>query len=727
MYVGIPLYPLIVIPVAVAAYAFWRRARFHLAVLRAGRPIDRVDQPLRRIWGFVVYVIGQKRLLQDPAPGLMHAAIFWGFLALLVTTGNYFTNGLVEAVLAWPLGGVVWGVAVALANLFIGLVLVAVAYAAWRRIVARPARLALTRDAFVILGMITGVVSTELVGDALRFVAVPDDPARAWALLSGPLAGLLPPMGAEAATAGYGLAAWAHIGFVLAFGAYLPYSKHLHILTSEPNVYFRNLEPRGALRRMDLEAEPVDGQEPTFGARSLQDLTWRHLLDGLSCTECGRCMEFCPASMTGKTLSPKHFMEGLRDQIAMAETALAAAASAQRAARGGAAGGVEASDASLALARGRASEALALPLVDAAIPEEAVWQCTTCGWCVEGCPVLIEHVDSIVEIRRNLVLEESRFPKELNAAFRNMETAGNPWGQPKAARLDWARGMQVPVLGERRPAGGAERQGPRTIWRDGAPADGPILYWVGCAGAFDDRNRRVVRAMAALLRQAGIDFAVLGTAETCSGDPARRAGNEYLFQMLAEENVATLGAAHEQHGVRTVVASCPHCFNTIRNEYPQFGLRGIDVIHHTQLLDRLVADGRLVPGQHHEAVVAYHDACYLGRYNQVYDEGRRVVGAVTGSGVAEMELHHRRGMCCGAGGARMWMEEREGERINHRRVRQALATDPGTIATACPFCLVMLRDGVTDLERTDVAVSDVAELLADATGAWAGTDATDRH
>ena len=311
----------------------------------------------------------------------------------------------------------------------------------------RPTRLALSRDAFVILALILAVVITELVGDALRFVVHPDDPGMTLAFLAGPLSGVLAPIGPDAALAWFGLFAWLHIGFVLAFGAYLPFSKHLHILTSEPNVYFRNLEPRGALRPMDLEAEPPPGEELVYGAKTLQDLSWRHLLDGLSCTECGRCMEFCPASLTGKTLSPKHFMEGLRDQIVMAETALAAAASAQRAAKGGANGGVEASDAALGLARERAADALSLPLVDNAIPEEAVWQCTTCGWCVEGCPVLIEHVDSIVEIRRNLVLEESSFPTELNAAFRNMENAGNPWGQPKSARLDWAKGLEVPVFG----------------------------------------------------------------------------------------------------------------------------------------------------------------------------------------------------------------------------------------------------------------------------------------
>ncbi|MEX1072341.1 MAG: (Fe-S)-binding protein, partial [Chloroflexota bacterium] len=384
MEVSIPLYPLIVLPVVLAIALFWRRAGRHLAVLRAGRPIDRLDQPLRRVWGIVVYVIAQRRLLNDLGPGLMHAFIFWGFLVLLVTTGNYFTNGLVETVLRWPLGGIAWLAAVAVANLFIGLILSALAYATWRRVVLRPARLALSRDAFVILAMILGVVVTEVAGDALRFVAHPADSSRPWAILAGPLSLLLEPVGAQAAVTGYGIFAWLHVGFVLAFGTYLPYSKHLHILTSEPNVYLRNLEPRGALRKMDLEAEPPPGEDLVFGAKGLKDLTWRHLLDGLSCTECGRCMEFCPASMTGKVLSPKHFMEGLRDQIVAAETALAAAAGAQRAAKGGASGGLEASQAALGLAKERAAEALAMPLVDHAIPEEAVWQCTTCGWCVEG-------------------------------------------------------------------------------------------------------------------------------------------------------------------------------------------------------------------------------------------------------------------------------------------------------------------------------------------------------
>jgi Fe-S oxidoreductase len=350
---------------------------------------------------------------------------------------------------------------------------------------------------------------------------------------------------------------------------------------------------------------------------------------------------------------------------------------------------------------------------------------------VEGCPVLIEHVDTIVEIRRNLVLEESRFPRELAGAFRSMETAGNPWGQPRSARLDWAKGLDVPVLGQSNGHPALQTDGEAPSSPAPAPAEGAsapevpsvhadgVVYWVGCAGAFDERNRKVVRAMAALLRQAEIPFWVLGSGETCSGDPARRAGHEYLFQILAEENVATLTAAHDEHGIRTIVASCPHCFNTIRNEYPQFGLTGVEVIHHTQLLETLIAEGRLKPmfGVSHRAI-AYHDACYLGRYNGIYDPGRRALESVPGNEVVEMDLHHRRGMCCGAGGARFWMEEHEGRRINHVRTEQALATGAKAVATACPFCLVMLRDGTTDLGRDDVPVRDVAELLADATGVW---------
>ena len=515
--------------------------------------------------------------------------------------------------------------------------------------------------------MILGVVVTEVAGDALRFVARPDDPARSWALARRPrLAAARSRSAEQAAAAGFGIAAWLHIGFVMAFGTYLPYSKHLHILTSEPNVYLRNLEPRGALRKMDLEAEPPPGEELVFGAKSLKDLTWRHLLDGLSCTECGRCMEFCPASMTGKTLSPKHFMEGLRDQIVAAETALAAAAGAQRAARGGAStAGVEAADASLGLgprAGGRGAGAAARR------PRHP-----------RGGGLAVHH----------LRLVRGGLPGADRA--RRQHRRDPPQPGPRGEPLPEGAERGIPQHGDgRQPVGpaaerpprlgqgagraGARRRGDqRDVGRrrtaasstgSAAPAPSTIATARWCAPWRRSSSRPRSRSRCS------------GPRETCTGDPARRAGNEYLFQMLAEENVATLTMAHDEHSVRTIVASCPHCFNTIRNEYPQFGLAGVEVIHHTQLLDTLVADGRLDPDQRNEAVVAYHDACYLGRYNEVYDEGRRVVESVPGQTVVEMEQHHRKGMCCGAGGARMWMEEREGQRINHRRTEQALATSP---------------------------------------------------
>src|SRR5918999_5616577 len=373
----IPYYPLVVVPVAVAVYLFWRRGRWHMAVLRAARPLDRSDRPLERIKGLGVFVVGQRRLLNDIGPGLTHAFVFWGFVVLLATTGNYLTNGLVETIMGWPFGGFFWSIVVFFANIFVGLVLASVIYYVVRRTIVRPARLALTRDAFVILGLIFFIVLTEWFGDAFAYVVEPDHPSRVWAVLAGPLSLALEGIGPEVALAGYGVMGWTHILLVLGFLAYLPFSKHLHIISSEPNVYTKSLEPRGALRLMDLEAEPAEGEpEPVFGAKGLKDLTWRHLLDPLACTECGRCMEFCPASVTGETLTPKRLMEGMRDQILVAETALAAAASAQRAWKGGANGGAAAPEDGLKPPHARAEEGLSLPLMGNAIPGEAVWRGT---------------------------------------------------------------------------------------------------------------------------------------------------------------------------------------------------------------------------------------------------------------------------------------------------------------------------------------------------------------
>ena len=478
---------------------------------------------------------------------------------------------------------------------------------------------------------------------------------------------------------------WAHVVFVCAFLVWLPLTKHLHVVTSFFNVYLRKLEPRGALPAMDLEAD-----DATYGLRTLADLGWKDVLDGLTCTECGRCQDACPAHATGKPLDPKALVMGIRHLSDAAEAGLNLVPNAPDVrARGG------------ELDDGLRPESVAIPLVPGAISEEAAWDCVTCGACVEACPVLIEHVDKIVGVRRNLVLEESRFPAELTPAFRAMESAQNPWGQPRSARLDWTKGLPFPV-----PVAA-------DVARDGRLGDLEVLYWVGCAAAFDERNRRVARAFATCLHAAGVRFAVLGQEEACSGDPARRMGNEYVFQLLAAQNVDTL----RRYGPPRIVTACPHCFNTIANEYGQLG-GDFEIVHHSTFLAALLADGRLAtlvgPDGAAERRVTFHDACYLARYNGVVAAPRDVLAAVPGLDVAEMERSGRQSFCCGAGGGRMWMEESRGTRINAERARQALATGADAVAVGCPFCMTMLGDGLAGDAGNAAGVTtvDIAEILA---------------
>jgi Fe-S oxidoreductase len=683
----VPAYPL-VFPI------FWGAAIFfalvmarHLRVFAVARPSRPFANVPARIVGLVQYAFIQTKMFKDVRAGLMHAGIFWGFVLLTVGTADIVTGGIIQTVLSVPFDGALWAAISAMQNVVAVIVLLSIGWAFLRRLVTRPARLTYNRDALLILGMIGGVVATELLAQIVQVARFGDIDG---AFIANALAVPLRSVDAVRLEVIFGLLWWGHIALVAAFLCYLPFSKHLHIATSFPNILFRKLAPRGELPVMDLEDESA-----TFGLKTLQDLGWKDLLDGFTCTECGRCQAACPAWNTGKPLNPKTFIMGIRDMSVDAEHGINLIPNSPIVRE------------TYGLDDSRPSaEALARPIVDTAIPYDAVWDCVTCGACVEACPVLIEHVDKIVGLRRNLVLEESRFPQELTAAFRAMEGQGNPWGQPASARTDWTRSLpfEVPLVAD--------------VAANGRLDELEVLYWVGCAAAFDTRNQKVARAVATCLHAAGVPFAILGQEESCTGDPARRMGNDYVYQMLASGNVETLN--RYGMGERTIVTACPHCFNTIGNEYGQLGGR-FRIVHHSTFLADLVSSGRLATlpedatsttGDHRPGAVTVHDSCYLARYNGVVSAPRDVLGAA-GVSITEMERSGKNTFCCGAGGGRMWMEETRGTRINAERARQVLETGAETVATACPFCMVMLSDGLAAADGGQaVATLDVSEVLA---------------
>jgi Fe-S oxidoreductase len=627
--------------------------------MRGARPQSRSGEVGKRLLGEATIVLGQRKLLQRPGPGLMHAFIFWGFLVLLPTI-LIAMIALVDrrATLPW-LGHQGWYAL--LVDVFATLVLIGVLAALWIRKVQRPRRFEGSHlgEADLILAMIATIALSLLLWHATLIALGFSEWPASWTPVARGLSHLF--AGGTATRAMERVFVWIHVLTILAFLAYLPGSKHLHIFTAAPNVWFKRTDAGGRLEPLRFEpAEGESDEDLRFGAGKPSDLTWKQVLDTVSCTECGRCQDACPAFSTGKSLSPKLLIMGLRDAVL--------------------AGGDQ-------------------PLVPGAVPRDSVWDCVTCGACVQACPVTIEHVDHIVDLRRHLVMVESSFPAEAEPMLRDVERASNPWGRAQAERGDWAAELGVRVL------------------EPGDPAP-EYLYWVGCATSFDERAKRTAEATARLLQAAAVDFAILGPREGCTGDPARRIGNEYVFQEFAERNVATLADA----GVHKIVANCPHCFNTLANEYPDFG-GSYEVIHHSQLLSQLVREGRIRPKHDAELSITYHDSCYLARHNDVLEQPRELVAAV--GRPVEMRRSRRTTFCCGAGGAHMWMEER-GTAINDARVHEAVATGAATLAVACPFCTVMLDDGVQGAgERLRVA--DVATLLAEATDATAAGPVSNRR
>ena len=619
---------------------FTRRAWSLYRLLRSGKPVARFDNVPARARAEATVVIGQSKLLQRLLPGLMHAAIFWGFLVLLPTIVIAMIGAVdAHSTLPW-LGAQGWYALVV--DVFAVLVLMGVITAFVIRKIQRPARFQGSHlgEADLILALIAGIVCTLLLWHASQIALRLNDYPAQWAPISSALSQLVAP----AAPALERIAVWTHVLIILSFLVYLPYSKHLHILVAAINVYFGRTRSRGRIEPVDFEKPEA---EVRFGSARAADMTWKQMLDTMSCTECGRCQDVCPAYATGKALSPKLLIMAMRDHLVSGATTA---------------------------------------IVPNAVSDDIVWDCVTCGACVRECPVGIEHIDHVIDLRRNLVMVESRFPEEAGTMLRDVDRTSNPWGKPQADRLQWAEGLGVRVLqpGERPPE---------------------VLFWVGCAPAFDERARRAAISTAKLLQMAGVDFAILGQRESCTGDPARRMGDEYTFQRLAGENVATLNGA----GVKTIVTTCPHCFNTLGNEYADFG-GTYEVVHHTQFLADLVHQGKLSP-MPSERTITYHDSCYLARHNDVREAPRELVSAV-GQAV-EMPRNRERTFCCGAGGARMWMEEKRGRPINQERVREAVETGAETLAVACPFCTVMLDDGVRET-GSKMQVFDLATLLAEA-------------
>ena len=626
--------------IAVSAALFGRRALRLYRLVRSGKPAARFDNVPARARAEATVVVGQSKLLQRALPGLMHAAIFWGFLVLFPTIVIAMIGAVdAHATLPW-LGAQGWYAL--LVDVFALFVLIGVITAFVIRKVQRPARFKGSHlgEADLILALIAGIVLTLFLWHSSQIALRLNDYPAAWAPISNGLSHVVAPV----APVTERVAVWAHVLIILAFLVYLPYSKHLHILVAAINVYFGRTRGRGRLEPINFD---LPEQEVRFGSAKAMDMTWKQMLDTMSCTECGRCQDVCPAYATGKALSPKLLIMAMRDQLLSGATT---------------------------------------PIVPNAVTDDIVWDCVTCGACVRECPVNIEHIDHVIDLRRNLVMVESRFPEEAGAMLRDVDRTSNPWGKPQADRMQWAEGLGVRVLqpGETAP---------------------DVLFWVGCAPAFDERARKAAVATATLMQKAGVDFAVLGPREACTGDPARRMGDEYTFQRLASENVATLNGAR----VKKIVTTCPHCFNTLGNEYGDFG-GSYEVVHHSEFLAELVRDGKLSPVAS-DRTITYHDSCYLARHNDVRAQPRELVAAV-GKPI-EMPRNRERTFCCGAGGARMWMEEKRGRPINQERVREAAATGAETLAIACPFCTVMLDDGVRET-GAKLQVFDLATLLAEA-------------
>ncbi len=687
---------------------FGRTMYQKIMLLMALEPSDRLDRIGDRIWDRVkevfIIAIGQKRMVgrkREWASGIMHAFIFWGFCVLLIRSITLYGEGFVMG-FQLPLFSenfLLGYLYMALKDVMEAVVLVMVIYAIYRRAVVKPERLHNTWEAYFVLGMIGLLMISDLLYDGARYNLItlfnnPDhlhffnNPKYGsefiWTPVSVAAASLVSGFELQDMRALMTLMFWTHIITQLVFLNFLPLGKHFHVITSLPNVFLKSLDyPHDKAKWLDLEDEAA-WEDESLGVNHIHQLTWKQGLDLYTCTECGRCKEVCPTYTTDKPLNLKDFNDSLKnelyenaDRLILRKKYTALLAD-------------DLEEEKLEKVKENIAELnCEKALVGDVIEDDALWACTTCRACEQVCPVTIEHVPRIVAMRQGQTLMAENYPKELNVALKGLERNGNPWGIGYDKRADWADGLDV-----------------KTMAQD---CDVDYLLWVGCAGSFDDRTKKVSTALVKILQKAGISFAILGTEEKCTGDFARKAGNEFLYQMMAEENIELLNG----YNVKKIITACPHCLNTLKHEYPQKG-GNYEVIHHAQFIQQLVKDGKITLNKSLEGALTYHDPCYLGRYNDVYDEPRDLLASVAKDDFKELDRCGQESFCCGAGGGRMWMEETIGKRINLERAEEIAQKDVSSVAVGCPFCLTMLEDGMKELgKEEDIKTRDIAELVAD--------------